>query len=396
MEISSETAETRIQENHRNPFKTSLAVFVCLVLLVPSSLSVFHLSSIQDAYAQQQQETAAPTATSTPATTTAGSNPATPELPQSLGVTDSAMGDAQLPLRASIVNNEPIGELANASQDKGELGEYFPVVAFHFDKKPVGFEDGSTIVNHVLLGPIKSYDSADSVLGEANYWKDIPLDKKVALEIDHPGLHYFIASVQFANGTSGIYSGMVEVNATGIKPSADESIQFQLGPANIASGVAKIDQSDMQASESDPVFQQIASRIICSDLSNNGFEVCETGEEEQILEEDDTEDTSTDEEGEDGVEVRGDGGRGGTYDRNNCTGEQCEDADEETQEEEEGDYCKIDPEGYCPDKNEGNDDDDNGNDDGSNDGDNNEEDNSNDDGENNEEESGDGDESANA
>jgi hypothetical protein len=359
MEISSETAGTRIQDNHRDPIKISLAVFVCLVLLVPSSLSVFHLPSIQDSYAQQQ-ETAVPSAASTPAATTAGSNPATPELPQSLGVTDSAMGDAQLPLKASIVNNEPIGELANASQDKGELGEYFPIVAFHFDKKPVGFEEGSTIVNHVLLGPIKSYDSADSVLGEANYWKDIPLDKKVALEIDHPGLHYFIASVQFANGTSGIYSGMMEVNATGIKPSTDESIQFQLGPANIASGVAKIDQSDMKASESDPVFQQIASRIICSDLSNNGFEVCETGEEEQVLEEDDTEDTSTDEQGEDGVEVRGDGGRGGTYDRNNCTGEQCEDADEETQEEEEGDYCDIDPEGYCPDKN---DDEDNGDDD---------------------------------
>jgi hypothetical protein len=390
MEFTSRAAGMGIQNNHFNPFKTSLAVFVCLVLLVPSSVSVFHLPSIQDAYAQQQ-ETAISSDTSTPATPAAGSNPATPEMPQSLQVTDSAMGDAQLPLRASIVNNEPMGELANASQDKGELGEYFPIVVFHFDKKPVGFEEGSTIVNHVLLGPIKSYDSADSVLSEANYWKDIPLDKKVALEIDHPGLHYFIASVQFANGTSGIYAGMMEVNATGIKPSADESIQFQLGPANIASGVAKMDQSDMKASESDPVFQQIASRIICSDLSNNGFEVCDVGEEEQVLEEDDSEDASSNDEAEEGIEVRGDGGKGGTYDRNNCTGEQCEDADEETQEEEEGDYCDIDP-GYCPDKNEGNGDDDNGNDDNNNDGDNNEEDNSNDDGENNEEESGDGEE----
>jgi hypothetical protein len=392
MEISSGTAVTRTQNSHRNPeyiLKTSLVVFVCLVLLVPSSVLVFHLPSIQDAYAQPQ-ETAVSSATSTPRTATGGSSPATPELPQILQVTDSAMGDAQLPLRASIINNEPIGELANASQDKGELGEYFPIVAFHFDKKPVGFEDGSTIVNHVLLGPIKSYDSADSVLGEANYWEDIPLDKKVALEIDHPGSHYFIASVQFANGTSGIYSGIMEVNATGIKPSADESIQFQLGPENVASGVAKIEQSDMKASESDPVFQQIASRIICSDLSNNGFEVCEVGEEEQVLEEDDSEDASTDDEGEDGVEVRGDGGRGGTYDRNNCTGEQCEDADEETQEEEEGDYCEIDP-GYCSDKNDGNNADDSG---GDND---NDEDNSdNEDGGNDGEESEEGEENENA
>jgi hypothetical protein len=269
MEISSGTADKRNQNSHFNSFKTCLALFVCLVLILPSSVSVFQLPSMQDAYAQQQETAAAPTATSTPTAPAAGSNPAGLELPKSLQVTDSAMGDARLPLRASIVNNEPIGELANASQDKGKLGEYFPIVVFHLDEKPVGFQTEFTIVKHVLVGPIKSYESADSVLSEANYWQDIPLDKKVALETDHPGLHYFIASVQFANGTSGIYSGMMEVNATGIKPSADESIQFQLGPANVASGVAKMDQSDMKASESDPVFQQIASRIICSDLSNS-------------------------------------------------------------------------------------------------------------------------------
>jgi hypothetical protein len=392
MEISSGTVGSRMRSRNCNPediLKTSLAVFVCLVLLLPSSVSVFDLLTGQNAYSQAQ-ETAVSSETNTPATPTAGSNPSTPKLPQSLQVTDSAMGDAQIPLRASIVNNEPMGELANASQDKGKLGEYFPIVVFHLDEKPVGFETGSMIVKHVLVGPIKSYESADSVLSEANYWQDIPLDKKVALETDHPGLHYFIASVQFANGTSGIYSGMMEVNATGIKPSADESIQFQLGPENVASGVAKIDQSDMKASESDPVFQQIASRIICSDLSNNGFEVCEVGEEEQVLDEDDdSEDANSDDEAEEGVEVRGDGGRGGTYDRNNCTGQQCEDADEETQEEEDGDYCEIDP-GYCPDKNEGNDNDDSGGDNDS------DEDNSdNEDGGNDGEESGEGEENEN-
>jgi hypothetical protein len=391
MESSRGTVGLRMRSNNCNPediLKTSLAVFVCLVLLLPSSVSVFHLLIDQDAYAQPQ-ETAVSSATNTPATPTASSNPSTPKLPQSLQVTDSAMGDAQLPLRASIVNNEPMGELSNASQNKGKLGEYFPIVVFHLDEKPVGFETGSTIVKHVLVGPIKSYGSADSVLSEANYWQDIPLDKKVALETDHPGLHYFIASVQFANGTSGIYSGMMEVNATGIKPSADESIQFQLGPENVASGVAKIDQSDMKASESDPVFQQIASRIICSDLSNNGFEVCEVGEEEQVLEDDDSEGANSDDEVDDEVEVRGDGGRGGTYDRNNCTGKQCEDADEETQEEEDGDYCEIDP-GYCPDKNEDNDDDDNDNDNDNDDG-----GSDNEEGGNDEEGSGDGEETEN-
>ncbi|HEX5979222.1 MAG TPA: hypothetical protein VFY68_18205, partial [Nitrososphaeraceae archaeon] len=184
MEFSRGTVGLRMRSKNCNPediLKTSLAVFVCLVLLLPSSVSVFRLSVDQDAYAQAQ-ETAVSSATNSPATPTASSNPSAPKLPQSLQVTDSAMGDAQLPLRASIINNEPMGELADASQNKGKLGEYFPIVVFHLDEKPVGFETGSTIVKHVLVGPIKSYESADSVLSEANYWQDIPLDKKVALE----------------------------------------------------------------------------------------------------------------------------------------------------------------------------------------------------------------------
>jgi hypothetical protein len=291
--------------------------------------------------------TDAATTITNPSTTT--TNHATPVFPNSLLVTDSTMGDTQLPLRSSIVNNKPTGELIafNSGLERGKLGEYFPIVAFHLDIQRMGFEEGSAIVKHVLMGPIKSYGSIDTVLEEANYWKDVPLDKKVALEIDHPGLHYFIVSVQFANGTSGIYSGMMDVNTIGIKPSSDNSIQFQLGSADISSGVVKVGQSDTKTSGSDPVFQQIASEIICSDLSKNGFEVCEDGEEEEILkEENENASEDNDEEGDEShdEEVRGDGGKDGKYDVNNCTGKQCEDADKETEEERNSDDCKINPE----------------------------------------------------
>jgi hypothetical protein len=222
----------------------------------------------------------------------------------------------------------------------------------------MAFEEGSAIVKHILMGPIKSYGSIDTVLEEANYWKDVPLDKKVALEIDHPGLHYFIVSVQFANGTSGIYSGMMDVNAIGIKPSSDNSIQFQLGSADISSGVVKVGQSDTKTSGSDPVFQQIASEIICSDLSKNGFEVCEDGEEEEILK-DENENASEDNDEESDEshdeEVRGDGGKDGKYDVNNCSGKQCEDADKETEEERNSDDCEINPE-LCEDNDDKEDD----------------------------------------
>ncbi len=193
------------------------------------------------------------------------------------------------------------------------------------------------------------------------------------MQLDHPGLHFFVVAVEFANGTSGIYSGKMDADVIGIKPSFEEFIQFQLGLGETSSGIVKIEQSDIDTSLSDSQFQRVASEIICSDLSDNGFRVCNEGEVEDdgddiILrvnddddqdEDDDTNVNDDDDERDDDSndndngnsgnddeeerEVRGDGGKDGRYDENNCTGKQCEDADKETEEERESDDCEINP-----------------------------------------------------
>jgi hypothetical protein len=337
---------------------TLVVIASLLVLLVSSSTTVFF--PLLDVHAQQQKTGVITTNSTTSSTTT--------KLPQALVVNDVTMGDTPLPLRSSTINGEPTAEFTSSVPGEGKLAEYYPIVLFNFKAQPVEFEKGDLIMKHLLIGPIKSYDSADIITDEANYWKDIPLNERVALEIDHPGPHYLIASVQFSNRTSGIYSGIMDVNAVGIKPSPGNSIQFQLDGTSAASKVVKIEQSDVVASEMDPAFQEIASRIVCSDLSDNGFEVCENENEEAVLEEDKEDDDNDDKRGDDrekdndndndnrneDVEVRGSGGKDGKYDINNCRGEQCEDADRETQQEKEGDYCEIDP-SYCKDKDDGDD-----------------------------------------
>jgi hypothetical protein len=324
--------------NHpKNIHNLDLVLVSCLILSLLSSFSIYNSPQAYDVAAQQQLNTTSQTAPNL-------------VLPKVLSVTDIKMGDTQLPLRASIINEKSDGELTELKEGQGEgkLSEFFPIVTFRLDTQSNGFEDVMPSVENVLIGPIKSYDSLDGILEEVNYWKNVPLEESVALEIDHPGKHYFIVSVKFENGTSGIYSGVMDVNAIGLKPSSSESIQFKLDSADISSGAVRIDQVDMKTSKLDSVFQQLAYKIICSDLSANGFEVC--AEEDMVVEEgeDSTNDDSSKDDGEDDgsgddVEVRGDGGRGGIYDVDNCTGEQCEDADKETAEEEESDDCEINP-----------------------------------------------------
>jgi hypothetical protein len=342
----------RKNRHSKNITTITLLLFASLLLLAHLPIPFLYPFDERHVYAQQQTST-----TTNPAI----NDTARPKLPEALVITDNARGDTQLPLRSSIINEKPIAGLIASESGQGSLEEYFPIVTFHFKTSPAESKEASANVKHVLIGPVKSYNSPDTILKEANYWKDIPLNKKVALEIDHPGPHYLIASVQFANSTSGIYSGVMDVYALGIKPSSSESsIQFKLDEGRAASlEFTKMDQSDIKISESDPAFQLIASKIICSDLNDHGFEGCEGGKERTILEnkennDEDVEDSNGNDDAD--SEVRGDGGKGGTYDINNCTGKQCEDADRETEQEEGNDdlpdYVPSDEQG---DDNEGED-----------------------------------------
>ncbi|HYZ59297.1 MAG TPA: hypothetical protein VE544_06525 [Nitrososphaeraceae archaeon] len=112
----------------------------------------------------------------------------------------------------------------------------------------------------MLLGPIKSYESPNDILEESRYYTNVPLNEQVVLELDQPGLNYFITSVQFANNTIGIYSNIMD-NKGFTKSSDEDFLDF------------KIDDSDIDNIQSDPMFQQIASNIICSDLAEYGFQV---------------------------------------------------------------------------------------------------------------------------
>jgi PsbP-like protein len=190
------------------------------------------------------------------------------QLPDELLVTDNVFGDSRLPLE-SYTTNGIVTDITSSRATKGELSEWYPIVIFNFNEPS---QLGLVNVEHVLSGPIKSYDSPEDILEDANYWKDIPLNEQVVLEMNQPGLNYLVAAVQFANGTYGVYSGTMDVDAFGAKSDGEDYLDFQMDEGadfNI------LDKSDIEDIQSDPGFQQAASDSICSELNENGFQVCQ-------------------------------------------------------------------------------------------------------------------------
>lgn len=110
----------------------------------------------------------------------------------------------------------------------------------------------------MLLGPIKSYDILNDILEESRYYTHVPLNEQVVLELDQHGLNYFIASVQFANNTMGVYSNIMD-NKGFTKSSDEDFLDFKIDEGN---DYIILDDSDIDNIQSDPLFQQIASNII--------------------------------------------------------------------------------------------------------------------------------------
>lgn len=199
-----------------------------------------------------------------PRTSTGDASP----LPSKLIVTDDREGDSQLPLRYSTVTGGTSVEIRTSGATKGELYDYYPVVRFHFDQpSQIGLVD----VEHLLLGPIRNYDSPNDILGDSRYYSDVPLNEQVVLEMDNQGLNYFIAAVQFANGSQGVYSNVMDMDSIFTKSTSEDQLDFRIDEGEVYD---VLDDSDIDDIQSDPNFQRIASNIICSNLDNYGFQVC--------------------------------------------------------------------------------------------------------------------------
>ncbi|MGI0042721.1 MAG: hypothetical protein ACRD47_03330 [Nitrososphaeraceae archaeon] len=189
------------------------------------------------------------------------------ELPDRIIVTDEVLGDSRLPARANVISGQ-LQELNSQGETKGELSRFYSPVRFHFDDPS---QIGLLGISHLLLGPIKSYDTPNDILEESRYYTNVPLNEQVVVELDQPGLNYFIASVQFANNTMGVYSNIMD-NKGFTKSSDEDFLDFKIDEGN---DYIILDDSDIDNIQSDPLFQQIASNIICSDLAEYGFPVCQ-------------------------------------------------------------------------------------------------------------------------
>ena len=192
-------------------------------------------------------------------------------LPSKLIVTDVSKGESQLPLRYSTTSSGLSTEKHSSGATTGELHDYYPVVMFHFDQPS---QLGLVNIKHLLLGPIKNYGSPNDILSDSRYFKDVPLNEQVLLEMDSTGSNYLIASVQFANGSQGVYSNIMDMDSIFTKGTSEDQVDYRMDNGeeyNI------LDNSDVNDIQLDPSFQQIASKIICSDLDSNGFQVCRQG-----------------------------------------------------------------------------------------------------------------------
>lgn len=192
-------------------------------------------------------------------------------IPKTLLLSDNSGDTSRLPIVYAIENYRVATEVSDSisSQFQGEIYGWIPGLTFGFDRPS---EVGLINIKNLLIGQIKNYESQKDILDEATYWQDIPINEEVFLPLDHTGLNYMVADVQFVNNTSGIYSTVLKVEPDQdskflaeywMEEDMDEGADYNI-----------VDDSDIEDAELSPAAQGTYSAIICQHIVGYGFQTC--------------------------------------------------------------------------------------------------------------------------
>ena len=128
-------------------------------------------------------------------------------------ITVIASDEIDFPLAAAYGNfQSKQGEQNEELQDNTlSLSDWNPKFTFQFIE---GSNIGLVNVKSILVGQIKSYDSIEGAIKQAKIWREIPLNEQVVLRLDHKGINFMIVEVEFANGASGLYNAVFDMQTS--------------------------------------------------------------------------------------------------------------------------------------------------------------------------------------
>ena len=106
---------------------------------------------------------------------------------------------------------------------------------------------------------------------DATLWQKVPLNQEVVLKLPSKGINFMIVQAQFANGVTGIYSGMFDLQSFLNKSSDAEILKDDLKEDRDL----KVMKSIHPNLNKDIGFWQVAQEITCNDLKDFGFESCQ-------------------------------------------------------------------------------------------------------------------------
>jgi len=190
------------------------------------------------------------------------------KVPEVLTVSEGG-NDNDFPLVIAL-GNEQVSSANNdieIGDSSFEMSEWNPKMTFQFIE---GSDTSLVNIKQILVGQIKKYSSPQDALEQAVLWQNVPLNQEVVLKLPDKGLNFMIVQAQFANGTTGIYSGVFDLKSF-LSKSDDARLLKDDLKANRDWKVMKSSKPNLK---NNIEFWQVAQEIACKDLKYYGFETC--------------------------------------------------------------------------------------------------------------------------
>jgi hypothetical protein len=192
------------------------------------------------------------------------------DVPQSMLLKDPGFQTYDLTLR-SLINNGNVTVKEDFKTASSEVSNWNPALMFELPHQQLKL--GLINIKNLIIGQIKLYDSPIQMMKSVQYWKNVPLNEEVVLRLDKRGTNFILAEVQFSNGASALYGGVLNVDVSETKDNAAYWFnKDRPQDRKLIVKESKIPQNFEATVEK--AFWQAARDSYCSVLKNDGFYVC--------------------------------------------------------------------------------------------------------------------------
>ena len=122
-------------------------------------------------------------------------------------------------------------------------------------------------IESLLIGEMQDFDNFDELLSHARFYKDVPLNSTIILDLPNKDVSFMQVEMKFSNGDIGDYFGLYDGNQQTDK----SELRSYMNPESNPSSITSVPATEIK---SNSLLHNATFTLVCNSLYKLGYEKC--------------------------------------------------------------------------------------------------------------------------